>query len=131
LDCFQGEFPSMAARPRGSVRQLVEAAKLLASRESAVDPAWRADPWGSTIGALATDGNAYAGVAHLDASLAVNQAGRGREAFDALASGAWWFFRQANERLEPSGSAALALSEELGWDDTARLLRRLLDLAAP
>lgn len=129
LDCFQGDTPMFVVEPNGSTRQMVEAAELLSSGEGHLDASWSSDPWWPAIMALGSAGDSYDGAAHLDASLALKRAGRGAEAFAALAGAACWYARRGAGPLESSGPAAIALCDELGWGETGALVRRLLELA--
>jgi len=106
---------------------LSAAAKLIESAKD-LPEAWREEPMWHTVEAMASEGRAYTGLAHMEAARDLDLAGRPEEAFTALTSAAFWSSTALGTAFLPALEAARYLAENHGWTEIGEILNTLWEL---
>jgi hypothetical protein len=113
--------PSWSVRPAGASGEaaLVEAATLIENDQ----------PTGNEIGdglvrALVTEGLSYRGFAHAEATVAFDERGEAKRAWEALQSAAWWAVRNTGELPAAMIDGARFMATRHNWSDVRWLIER-------
>jgi hypothetical protein len=130
LDTAQGALPSLIAPPHGtSARLLFAAARDLAEAESKLAVDVTRDPLWPAIRAIAAEAADYGGLAHMDASPLLKEAGDPERAFTATIAAAFWRWTLTQEPFPELLIGAQMLAAQSGWTEIAEALQTNLQYA--